>query len=108
LGRRSSRCRSEEHPTHPSSDVRWSSSGRTPEELSREFGPTAQSIRNWLAQTDRDEGRRADGLTTAERQELVRLRRENRQLKMERDILSKATAWFARETNKIPGKDGSS
>jgi len=60
------------------------------------------------AQADRDEGRRADGLTTAERQELVRLRRENRQLKMERDILSKATAWFARETNKIPGKDGSS
>lgn len=88
--------------------VELARSGRTPEELSHEFGPTAQSIRNWLAQTDRDEGRRADGLTTAERQELVRLRRENRQLKMERDILSKATAWFARETNKIPGKDGSS
>src|SRR4029434_7990294 len=82
--------------------------GRTREELEREFEPTAQSIRNWVAQADRDEGRRADGLTTAERQELVRLRRENRQLKMERDILSKATAWFARETNKIPGKDGSS
>ncbi len=88
--------------------VELARSGRTPEELSREFGPTAQSIRNWLTQADRDEGRRADGLTTAERQELVRLRRENRQLKMERDILSKATAWFARETNKIPGKDGSS
>ena len=88
--------------------VELARSGRTPEELSREFGPTAHSIRNWLAQADRDEGRRPDGLTTAERQELVRLRRENRQLKMERDILSKATAWFARETNKIPGKDGSS
>ena len=88
--------------------VELARAGRTPEELSREFGPTAQSIRNWLTQADRDEGRRADGLTTAERQELVRLRRENRQLKMERDILSKATAWFARETNKIPGKDGSS
>ena len=88
--------------------VELARSGRTPEELSREFGPTAQSIRNWLTQADRDEGRRADGLTTAERQELVRLRRENRQLKLEREILSKAAAWFARETNKIPGKDGSS
>ena len=88
--------------------VELARAGRTPEELSREFGPTAQSIRNWVAQTDRDEGRRADGLTTAERRELVRLRREVRQLKMEREILSKAAAWFARETNKIPGKDGSS
>ena len=78
--------------------VELARSGRTPEELSREFGPTAQSIRNWLAQTDRDEGRRADGLTTAERQELVRLRRENRTLRMERDLLKKATAFFAKET----------
>ena len=88
--------------------VELARAGRTPEELSREFGPTAQSIRNWVTQADRDEGRRGDGLTTAERQELVRLRRENRQLKLEREILSKAAAWFARETNKIPGKDGSS
>lgn len=51
-------------------------SGRNPEELSREFEPTAQAIRNWVAQADRDEGRRADGLTTAERQELGRLRRD--------------------------------
>ena len=68
--------------------VELARAGRTLEELSREFGPTGQSICNWVAQADRDEGRRADGLTTAERQELVRLRRENRQLKMERDILS--------------------
>ena len=88
--------------------VELARAGRTPEELSREFGPTAQSIRNWVTQADRDEGRRADGLTTTEREELVRLRREVRQLKMEREILSKAAAWFARETNKIPGKDGSS
>ena len=88
--------------------VELARAGRTPDELSREFGPTAQSIRNWVTQADRDEGRRADGLTTAERQELVRLRRENRQLKLEREILSKAAAWFARETNKIPEKDGSS
>jgi transposase len=52
--------------------------GRTPEELAKEFEPSAQAIRNWVAQADRDEGRREDGLTTAERDELSRLRRENR------------------------------
>ena len=82
--------------------------GRTPEELAREFEPTAQSIRNWVAQADRDEGRRTDGLTSTERVELSRLRRENRQLKLEREILSKAAAWFARETNAIPPKGSSS
>ncbi|MGF6781698.1 transposase [Paraburkholderia sp. GAS334] len=56
-------------------------SGRTPEELAREFEPTAQTIINWVAQADRDVGVRHDGLTTAERQELTRLRRENQQLK---------------------------
>jgi transposase len=72
--------------------------GRNPEELAKEFEPSAQAIRNWVAQADRDEGRREDGLTTAERKELNRLRRENRLLKLEREILSKAAAWFARET----------
>ena len=72
--------------------------GRTPEELAQEFEPSAQSISNWVAQTDRDAGRRKDGLTTAERDELNKLRRENRQLKVEREILSKAAAWFAQET----------
>lgn len=83
-------------------------SGRTPEELAKEFEPSAQSIRNWVALADRDEGRRADGLTSVERAELSRLRRENRQLKLEREILSKAAAWFARETNAIPPKGSSS
>ncbi len=82
--------------------------GRTPEELAREFEPTAQSIRNWVVQADRDEGRRKDGLTTEERQELTRLRRENRQLREEREILSKAAAWFARETDSIPKKPSNS
>jgi transposase len=77
-------------------------SGRSPEALSKEFEPTAQSIHNWVAQADRNEGRRNDGLTTEERKELVRLRRENKQLRMEREILSKAAAWFARETGSIP------
>ena len=72
--------------------------GRTPEDLAREFEPTAQSISNWVAQSDRYAGRRTDGLTTAERTELTQLRRENRRLKLERDILSKAAAWFAQET----------
>jgi transposase len=72
--------------------------GRTPEELSREFEPSAQSISNWVAQADRDEGQRKDGLTTGEHEELRKLRKENRQLKLEREILSKAAAWFAQET----------
>ena len=82
--------------------------GRTPEELAHEFEPTAQPIRNWVAQWDRNAGRGDGGLTTAEREELSRLRRENRQLKLEREILSKAAAWFARETNTIPPKGSSS
>jgi transposase len=82
--------------------------GRSPEELAKEFEPTAKSIRDWVAQAERDEGRRADGLTTAEREELVRLRRENKQLKLEREILSKAAAWFARETDAVPSKGSSS
>jgi transposase len=52
--------------------------GRSPEELSREFEPTAQSIRNWLARSERNAGRGDGDLTTAEREELSRLRRENR------------------------------
>ena len=82
--------------------------GRSPGELENEFEPTAQTIRKWVAQGDRDEDRRSDGLTKPEREELNRLRRENRQLKVEREILSKAAAWFARETNAIPSKGSSS
>ncbi|MFC4534598.1 transposase [Sphaerisporangium dianthi] len=74
--------------------------GRTPEELAKEFEPTAQSIRNWVVQADLDEGRRDDGLTSAEKQELVRLRREVRQLREEREILRKAAVFFARETDR--------
>lgn len=82
--------------------------GRSPESLAREFEPSAQCIRNWVHQADRDAGRRADGLTTAERSELQRLRRENATLREEREILKKAAAWFARETDSIPSKGSSS
>ena len=82
--------------------------GRTAEELGRQFEPSAQCIRNWVRQADRDEGHRQDGLTTAEQEELRRLRRENRALREEREILGKAAAWFARETTSIPSKDSSS
>jgi transposase len=82
--------------------------GRTPEELGRQFEPSAQCIRNWVRQADRDEGHRQDGLTTAEQDEVRRLRRENRALREEREILKKAAAWFARETSSIPSKDSSS
>jgi transposase len=82
--------------------------GRSPGQLAKAFEPTAKSIREWVAQADRDEGRRDDGLTSAEREELVRLRRENKQLKLEREILSKAAAWFAQETNVIPPKGSAS
>jgi transposase len=82
--------------------------GRNPEDLAKQFEPSSQTIRNWVAQADRDDGHRQDGVTSAEREELTRLRRENRQLKIEREILSKATAWFARETGSIPDKGSNS
>jgi transposase len=82
--------------------------GREPEELAKEFEPSAQAIRNWVKQADLDEGRREDGLTSGEREELRRLRRENRQLREEREILAKAAAWFARETGSVPPKGSDS
>ena len=76
--------------------------GRTPEALAREFEPSGQTSRNWVQQADLDEGRRHDGLTSDEREEFRRLRREVRQLRQEREILAKAAAWFARETGSVP------
>ena len=73
-------------------------SGRSPAEVAAEFEPSEQTIRNWVAQADRDAGKRQDGLTSAEREELTRLRRETRRLREEQEILAKAAAWFARET----------
>ena len=82
--------------------------GRSYDELAKEFGCTSWSIRQWVKQADRDIGRGDGGLSTAERQELTRLRRENRQLKVEREILSKAAAWFANESNATPKRSSDS
>jgi transposase len=87
--------------------------GRTIEELAREFEPSEQTIRNWIAQSTPAAGgtpptSAAAALSTAEREELQRLRKEVRQLRVERDILGKAAAWFARETGTIPNSGSSS
>jgi transposase len=78
--------------------------GRPISELAREFEVTGNSIRNWVKRGDLDDGRRTDGLTSDEREELNRLRRENRVLREEKEILKKAAAWFAQETNATPSR----
>ena len=70
--------------------------GRTPEALAKEFEPSAQAIRNWVRQADRDEGLRSDGATSVEREELRRLRRELKQVKLEREIKDALAAGKAR------------
>jgi len=69
-------------------------SGRVPVQLAREFGLSAWTIGSWVKQAERDAGKGDGGLSTAERAELAQLRRENRKLKLERDIPSKAAAWL--------------
>jgi transposase len=71
--------------------------GNTVSSVARDLDLTETAVRAWVKQADVDDGRR-DGLTTAERDELARLRKENRVLREERDILKRATAFFARET----------
>ena len=88
--------------------VRLARSGRSAKELARQYEPSEQTIRNWVKQAELDDGSRSDGLTTDERQELARLRRENERLREEREILKKAAAWFAQETNEKKSKRSSS
>jgi transposase len=82
--------------------------GRSPASLAKEFGPSAWSIALWAKQSERDAGRGDGGLTSVEREELVRLRREVRRLKEEREILSKAAAWFANESTATPKRSSDS
>ncbi len=82
--------------------------GRTPQELSKEFEPSGEAIRHWVRQADLDGGLREDGVTTAEQEELRRLRQEIKQLRMEREILAKAATWFAREADSKPSRSSNS
>jgi transposase len=72
------------------------SSGKPLAQISRELDVSEQTLRNWRKQQEIDEGER-EGLTTEEREEFARLRRENKVLRQEKEILRKATAFFARE-----------
>ena len=72
--------------------------GRSPNDLAREFEPSAQSITNWVAQAEIDAGSR-EGLSTDDKAELKRLRAEVRVLRMEKEILEKAAAFFAAKNN---------
>ena len=70
-------------------------------EVAQDLGISESCLRNWMKRADLDEGRRADALTTAEREELTQLRRELRVAKMENEILKRAAAYFAKE-NVLP------
>jgi transposase len=74
------------------------SSGKSGAEIARRLEVSAETLRQWVRQADIDEGRRHDGLTTEETEEVRRLRREVKTLREEREILIKAAAFFARET----------
>lgn len=82
--------------------------GRTVQELAKEFEPTAQTIRNWIVQNELDSRASQEGATRDEKAELARLRREIKRLRQEREILKKAAAWFAQETNSVPPKSSDS
>jgi transposase len=71
--------------------------GRKISELAREFGCTSWTITRWVKRSDQEPGAGQRALSASDREELLRLRQENRQLKIERDLLSKAAAWFAQE-----------
>ena len=75
--------------------------GRPIREVAKGLGVTTESVRLWVKQSDLDAGRRSDGLTSDEREELRQLRRENQRLRQEKEILKRAAAFFAAETNPI-------
>ncbi|MEI8411466.1 MULTISPECIES: transposase [unclassified Kribbella] len=67
-------------------------------QVAKDFDLTETAVREWLKQAERDAGTRIDGLTTSEKDELAQLRRENRRLREDVEILKRATAFFAKET----------
>lgn len=82
--------------------------GRTPESLAKEYEASAVSIRKWAKQAALDDGQRTDGLSSENKEELQRLRREVRVLREEKEILRKAAAWFAKESTSSPSKGSGS
>ena len=82
--------------------------GRTPIKLAREFEPSGETIRQWVKQAELDAGQRQDGLTTDQKAEIAKLRREVKRLKQEQEILKKSAAWFAHETNLVPPRSSGS
>lgn len=82
--------------------------GRRPNDLAREFEPSGETIRQWVKQDELDAGERTDGLTSEEQTELARLRKEVKTLRQEREILKKAAAWFAQETQAVPPRSSDS
>ena len=82
--------------------------GRTPIELAREFEPSGETIRQWVKQAELDAGQRQDGLTTDQKAEIAKLRIGTKRLKREKEILKKAAAWFAPETNLVRPRSSSS
>ena len=100
------------HPRYPDEFrqqiLELARAGRGPDELAKEFEPTAQTIRNWIKQSELDHGQRQDGLSSDEKAELTRLRKEIKQLRLEREILKKAAAWFAQESETVPRKSSNS
>ena len=92
-------------PEFPDQIVELHRSGRSVVELAREFEPTEQTIRAWIAKSDPSPRAAA---AEVDRDELRRLRKEVKRLQQERDILAKAAAWFARETGSVPSGPSSS
>ena len=94
-------------PLTPIEDLALSRGCRSNSRLDQ-MTPAPWSIALWVKQADRDAGSGDGGLTTSEREELRQLRRENKRLKMEREILAKAAAWFAQETVPNPKRSSDS
>jgi transposase len=95
-------CMPKSRPRYPEEfrreAVAMARSGRKVSEVVEALGVTEQSLRTWAKQEALDRRERDDGLTSAEREELRALRRDNARLKQERDLLKRAAAFFARET----------
>ncbi|WP_170156183.1 transposase [Umezawaea tangerina] len=98
MGKKKRRPRRSFTPEFKTEIVELCSRGdRSVGQVAKDFDLTETAVRQWVVQTERDAGTRADGLTTDEREELARLRRENRRLTDDVEILKRATAFFAKE-----------